>query len=239
MTTVGRSGAACSASQVPYAPTNRPITSGSSPCPTIPRIPETDIINVFSRINKTDKYKIADHFLTKGRLTLSLVLIPRLQRPFSSIHPTQEKRQFPAPNAIAPSMIPIRHETSSYTNRDLQLFFRTWTPREQSPKYTVLLLHGWGDHSGRYMHVGQALARAGAMVLAPDLAGHGRSPGPRGLIRKWHHLVQDMEALLTHVGVTEPCAAFGHSMGGLLALTLADALPKRIKSLVLSSPLVV
>ena len=136
-------------------------------------------------------------------------------------------------------MIPIRHETSSYTNRDLQLFFRTWTPREQSPKYTVLLLHGWGDHSGRYMHVGQALARAGAMVIAPDLAGHGRSPGPRGLIRKWHHLVQDMDALLTHVGVTEPCAAFGHSMGGLLALTLADALPKRIKSLVLSSPLVV
>ncbi len=53
---------------------------------------------------------------------------------------------------------------------------------------TVVLVHGLGEHSGRYEHVGDQMARAGLDVHAYDQRGNGRSGGPRGHITLWSQL---------------------------------------------------
>ena len=54
-----------------------------------------------------------------------------------------------------------------------------WWPVD-APQGVVVLIHGLGEHSGRYGHVARRLNQAGFAVLAPDLPGHGLSEGKRG-----------------------------------------------------------
>ena len=53
------------------------------------------------------------------------------------------------------------------------------------PRGLVAILHGIGEHSGRYAALASDLALAGYTVVAVDLPGHGEAPGPRGDIRSW------------------------------------------------------
>ena len=55
--------------------------------------------------------------------------------------------------------------------------------RKPQPKAVVCLVHGLGEHTGRYAHVAAALNDAGYAVLGVDLRGHGKSGGPRGVHR--------------------------------------------------------
>ncbi len=86
---------------------------------------------------------------------------------------------------------------------------------------TVVLLHGLGEHSGRYEHVGDQMARAGLDVHAYDQRGNGGSGGPRGHITSWSQLQDDLaERLQVARAATKrgPLVLYGHSLGGLLAL---------------------
>jgi len=97
-------------------------------------------------------------------------------------------------------------------------------------KGSVLLLHGIGDHSGRFEHVASFLNRAGYSVLIPDLRGHGRSQGSRGYIRDFATLNQDIDDALKQTRALHPdrpCFLYGHSMGGLAALYFALDLTAR------------
>jgi alpha-beta hydrolase superfamily lysophospholipase len=93
---------------------------------------------------------------------------------------------------------------------------------------SVLIVHGLGDHSGRYEHVGDQLASAGLDVWAYDHRGNGGSGGRRGHVERWTQLYDDLEVRLRAVrGGAEgrPCVLYGHSMGGLVVagyLTLPD-----------------
>src|SRR5687767_15481803 len=67
----------------------------------------------------------------------------------------------------------------TWKSRDgLELAGRGWTV--ENPKAIVCLVHGHGEHTGRYRHVGEALAKAGYILLGFDLRGHGLSGGQRG-----------------------------------------------------------
>ena len=86
---------------------------------------------------------------------------------------------------------------------------------------TVLLVHGLGEHSGRYEHVGDQMARAGLDVHAYDQRGNGGSGGPRGHITRWSQLQDDLADRLQVARANTkrgPLVLFGHSLGGLLAL---------------------
>jgi alpha-beta hydrolase superfamily lysophospholipase len=96
------------------------------------------------------------------------------------------------------------------------LFEREWEP-EADPRAVVALLHGLGEHSGRYEHVAARFTAAGLAVRALDLRGHGRSPGPRGATR-FEPAVADLAALVRGCGERGvPVFVYGHSLGALIA----------------------
>lgn len=93
---------------------------------------------------------------------------------------------------------------------------RRWSVDE--PRGAILLVHGIGEHSGRYQHVGQFFAEHGFDVAAFDNRGFGRSGGARGHIARFDLFIDDIEERLDErrsLGV--PVVLFGHSLGGLMA----------------------
>jgi alpha-beta hydrolase superfamily lysophospholipase len=118
-----------------------------------------------------------------------------------------------------------------------RLHVRSW--EEPGARAHLIILHGLGDHSGRFERVGKALARRGFAVWALDLPGHGLSEGPRGHVRSWAEYRDAVTALLARrgpVGETHPLLFLGHSMGALVALDWTFANPGRTRALVLSAP---
>jgi alpha-beta hydrolase superfamily lysophospholipase len=89
------------------------------------------------------------------------------------------------------------------------------------PWADLLLVHGLGDHSGRYEHVGDQMAAAGLDVHAFDLRGNGGSGGRRGHVDRWWQLHDDLAERLAAVrdgAGGRPVVLYGHSMGGLIVL---------------------
>jgi alpha-beta hydrolase superfamily lysophospholipase len=89
------------------------------------------------------------------------------------------------------------------------------------PWASVLLVHGLGEHSGRYEHVGDQLTGAGLDVTAYDHRGMGGSEGPRGDIAAWSQYHDDLAERLADVRAAtagrRPVALYAHSLGGLIA----------------------
>ncbi len=91
----------------------------------------------------------------------------------------------------------------------------------ENPRLVILLVHGLGEHAGRYAHVARFFNEHGMAVLAADLPGHGRTSGPRGHARGLKHLFQTVDQLMEEAekcfpGV--PKVLYGHSMGGNVVL---------------------
>lgn len=85
----------------------------------------------------------------------------------------------------------------------------------------LLLVHGLGEHVGRYEHVARRMADAGIDVHGYDQRGFGASSGPRAYVPRWTVLHDDLEWRLRQAraaGGGRPLALYGHSMGGLIAL---------------------
>jgi alpha-beta hydrolase superfamily lysophospholipase len=126
----------------------------------------------------------------------------------------------------------------------LKLHWRRW-PAEGASRGTVQIVHGLGEHSGRYPHVAAALNAGGWDVLAHDLRGHGRSEGKRGVIADSQVMLADVTLVMDAGRLSSGLhVLLGHSMGGLIAarfvaerLSAAPAAWSRdVDGLVLSSP---
>ena len=122
----------------------------------------------------------------------------------------------------------------------IPLFIRDWPgPSAGSPQdQGVLILHGIGEHCGRYAHLARFFNRLGFSVRTYDHRGHGQSGGRRGEVPDSQRILQDAQAVLqefrSHLG-SDPLL-FGHSMGGLFAARLATGNLVKIRALILSSP---
>lgn len=120
----------------------------------------------------------------------------------------------------------------------IHFFFQSWAP-EANRKAVVCLVHGLGEHSGRYAHVAQALTHAGYVMLAFDQRGHGRTSGKRGHSPNVHRLAEDIDLLLEQAGRLYPDLPrflYGHSMGGLLVLYYTAARKPALTGAVASGP---
>jgi alpha-beta hydrolase superfamily lysophospholipase len=98
----------------------------------------------------------------------------------------------------------------------LPLVGRCWQP-DTEPRAVVCLVHGLGEHCGRYSHVAAALNAAGYAVLACDQRGHGRSGGQRGVTPSYEALMADIDRLLAQAEQRfpgRPRFLYGHSLGG-------------------------
>ncbi len=102
----------------------------------------------------------------------------------------------------------------------LEMYAQSWEP-EVDPKAVVCLVHGLGEHSGRYAHVGKTFAEAGFALAGFDLRGHGKSGGPRGHIPSFDAFMDDIEGFVKQVDTRFeelPRFLYGHSLGGILVL---------------------
>lgn len=103
------------------------------------------------------------------------------------------------------------------------LHWRQWSKAGSDPaRGTVLIVHGLGEHIGRYEHVAAKLNSWGWHVVGYDQRGHGASGGPRGDIPNEHRLLQDLALVIDTVRADpvlgrSPLLLLGHSMGGLVA----------------------
>lgn len=110
-------------------------------------------------------------------------------------------------------------------------------PAEEAARL-VVLVHGYGEHMGRYEHVAQALVARGSAVVGPDHIGHGRSPGDRAVVDDFESVVDDLRAVVQATCGDLQVVMVGHSMGGLIATRYAQRHREDLAGLVLSSPAV-
>lgn len=127
---------------------------------------------------------------------------------------------------------------SHFTTPDgLRLFYQTWAP--DSPKAVLVVVHGLGDHSGRYGPFIRYFVERGFAVALYDQRGHGRSEGVRAHADQFQDFLQD---LAQFVQLTKdrfpklPMFLVGHSFGGQVALNFVVRYAKGLRGIVLSSP---
>ncbi|MEE8491745.1 MAG: lysophospholipase [Acidimicrobiia bacterium] len=110
----------------------------------------------------------------------------------------------------------VNRETS---RTGAQLATRDWIP-EGPARAGIVIVHGAAEHSGRYEHVGSALAARGYATYSYDHRGHGESSGPSMHVDNWREYVDDLEDRFSAVAVALklPMVLYGHSLGGLIAL---------------------
>lgn len=113
---------------------------------------------------------------------------------------------------------------------------RRWTPSGPA-KAAALLIHGMGEHSGRYEHVGTRLAEHGIETIAIDNRGYGQSGGKRAYVDDWSHFHNDIEDQLAEVrALGLPTAMIGHSLGGLMATGYCGTSRPQPDALIVSGP---
>jgi len=130
------------------------------------------------------------------------------------------------------------HSAGFFTNKDkTEIFHQKWTV--QNPGGALFICHGLGEHSGRYTNLLQALSGQNISIYAIDHAGHGKSGGRRGHIKRFTDYCDDINMYIMSTIKSEapdiPLVMLGHSMGGLIAAAYGLAYPDTINGLVLSS----
>ena len=117
---------------------------------------------------------------------------------------------------------------------------KIWQP--DAPKAIIALVHGLGEHIGRYENFAADLCQCGIAVCAADLHGHGKTRGPRGLAESADVLCGDIETIIDKAQSSfpkTPLILMGHSMGGGLALKYAlDHKDLAIKAVIAQAPLI-
>ena len=164
-------------------------------------------------------------------------------------------REPPGPFSVASRGVEGAEGSTTWLDVDgATLLLRRWrsghgqaVPAGRSP---VVVVHGFGEHSGRYAEMAAALSAAGHDVWAPDLPGHGRSAGPRAFPGGLEEVLAILAAVVDRAAAEgqggdrrarldgRRPVLLGHSMGGAFAAAYAVAHPGGAGSLVLSAPAV-
>ncbi len=131
------------------------------------------------------------------------------------------------------------HSTGTFINKDgLEIFYQRWLV--DNPGGAILIIHGLGEHSGRYGHLINAMADDRISFYAFDHQGHGQSGGKRGHVNDFADYAADIKRFIDQViredAPNPPLICLGHSMGGLIAAEFALSHQQDITALILSSP---
>ena len=133
----------------------------------------------------------------------------------------------------------MKHKEMLWTSYDgLPLFAQKWAP-DGEIKGVINLVHGLGEHSGRYAHWAERFNRAGYALASFDLRGHGRSGGRRGDTPSFDHFADDITILLEktkEIYPDIPAFIYGHSLGGMLVLFYLIQRQPELKGAVVTSP---
>lgn len=131
----------------------------------------------------------------------------------------------------------LQHEQGELQGaRGTRLYRQSWSPGDK-PAAVLVLVHGFGEHSGRYRYFVERLCAAGIAVHTFDLRGHGKSEGRRGHIDSMADYRDDLAACLALVEARLPGIprfVFGHSMGSLVVLDYVLRRPQGLAGVIIS-----
>ena len=122
-------------------------------------------------------------------------------------------------------------------NNSVNFYIRGWDPTSNRPKALLTLVHGLGEHTGRYLHVGKSMTDAGYALVGFDLRGHGKSGGARGHFPSLNAVMRDIRQFskfLVQRYPDIPHFLYGHSLGGLLSLAYALQYPTGLNGVIVT-----
>ncbi len=132
----------------------------------------------------------------------------------------------------------MKHEEGTFTGAGNEsLFYQSWRP-ETEARAALIIVHGLGEHSGRYQNIVNHFVPKGMAIYGFDHRGHGRSPGARGFFESFEAVRGDMTAFLEMVRGVEgkrPLFLMGHSMGGLITLNYVLHNPDGYNGVIISA----
>jgi alpha-beta hydrolase superfamily lysophospholipase len=108
-----------------------------------------------------------------------------------------------------------------------------------NPKAILLLVHGLGEHIGRYAHLAAYFNQHGIAVLGFDHPGHGQTPGKRGHVKNMEALMEGVAVMLTEAKSRYPdlpVYLYGHSMGGNITLNYILRKQPEVAGAIISAP---
>lgn len=115
----------------------------------------------------------------------------------------------------------MKHWQAKWNDSDgTRIWVEGWEP-EETTAGVVCLVHGLGEHCGRYAHVAQLFNEANLSLISFDLRGHGRSGGKRGHVPSYELFLEEIDALLRMAEECYPAVPkilYGHSLGGAMVL---------------------
>ena len=122
--------------------------------------------------------------------------------------------------------------------KGLRLSYRAW--EGPNARAAIVVVHGLGEHSGRYAEFGSRMAGYGISTFAMDLRGHGLSEGRRGHVASFDVFLQELDRFRREVeGLADfrvPMFLLGHSLGGLIALRYQEEYNGRFEGAIIVSP---
>jgi alpha-beta hydrolase superfamily lysophospholipase len=124
------------------------------------------------------------------------------------------------------------------TGDGLEMYSGEWVPDEEACG-VICLVHGVGEHIGRYQWVGEAFSAAGYILAGFDIRGFGKSEGRRGYTPTLEAYFDDIDAFLAQAAERHPGLPrflYGHSMGGNLVLAYPPVRHPAIAGVIVSSP---
>lgn len=132
----------------------------------------------------------------------------------------------------------MKHQEGNFKGAEnISLYYQTWQPEE--PKAVIGLVHGLGEHGGRYMNVVNGLVPKGFAMYALDTRGHGRSEGQRGHVNNFDEVRRDIRAYVELMQKEQPglpLFLYGHSLGGLITLYYVLNHPEGLRGVIISAP---
>ncbi|XP_067908257.1 monoglyceride lipase-like isoform X2 [Heterodontus francisci] len=141
---------------------------------------------------------------------------------------------------VTPQGLPYKN-LSHFVNADGNyIFCRYWEP-SKPPRALVMIIHGAGEHSGRYTEVVTLLLKQSLFVFSHDHVGHGQSEGKRMAVSDFRIYVRDCLQHLDLMKNSHPglqIFLLAHSMGGLMAIYVVHERPDDIAGVIFISPLV-
>ena len=135
----------------------------------------------------------------------------------------------------------MQHQEGTFSGSEgLALYYQCWQPDDLA-RGVLVIVHGHGEHSGRYKHVVNHLVPQGFAVYALDHRGHGRSPGQRGYVNSMADFRGDVRAFVQLAAAANPglpLFIMGHSLGGLITLDYVLHHPEGLRGVIASAPAV-